>query len=193
MSVARQRAVSPCRARRRGLSSESPSAVRPIVARRANLPSTAPGPAPTREAADGCALVCAFAEYAERERLPCKTIIRDHEAKYTSEFDRAFTRRGIDVTPVGPRAPNLNAFVEPWIQSLRHEALDHFIVFGLAHFDHIVAEFVTYYHDCRPHQGIGNRLINRPNDDCKLPIENVKQLRCELRLGGLLKTYRRAA
>ncbi len=137
--------------------------------------------------------VRAFAAYAEREKLPCQTIIRDHDGRYTSDVDRAFTRRGIDVKPVGPRAPNLNAFIERWIQSLKHEVLNHFIVFGLAHFDHIVSEFVDYYHDCRPHQGIGNRLIGAEEFDAPPLIESIEQLECESRLGGLLKTYRRAA
>jgi putative transposase len=75
----------------------------------------------------------------------------------------------------------------------KHEALNHFVVFGLEHFDHIVREFVDYYHDCRPHQGIGNRLINAAKDDERPLIKSVDQLRCESRLGGLLKTYRRAA
>lgn len=35
-----------------------------------------------------------------------------------------------------------------------HEALNHVIVFSLVHFDH-VAEYVTYYHECSPHQGGG--------------------------------------
>jgi Integrase core domain/PEP-CTERM motif len=95
-----------------------------------------------------------------------------------------------EVKPVGPRAPNLNAFIERWIQSLKHEALNHFIVFGLAHFDHIVSEFVDYYHDSRPHQGIGNRLIVAEDSDRPPQIESVVQLECETRLGGLLKTYR---
>ena len=70
-----------------------------------------------------------------------------------------FTDRSIQVKPVGPRAPNLNAFVERWIQSLKHGALDHFMVIGLDHFDYIVREYATYYHEHRPHQGIGNTTI----------------------------------
>jgi putative transposase len=135
----------------------------------------------------------AFLAHAEREQLRCETIIRDHDGKYVADFDRAFTKRSIAVKPVGPRAPNLNAFVERWIQSLKHEALNHFVVFGLAHFDHIVREFVDYYHDCRPHQGIGNRLIGSEDSDVPPLIDGIEQLECESRLGGLLKTYRRAA
>ena len=89
--------------------------------------------------------------------------------------------------PVGPRAPNLNAFIERWIQSLKHEALNHFVAFGLAHFDHIVREFVDYYHECRPHQGIGNRLIGAEHDHVSAQIEGIEQLECESRLGGLLR------
>jgi len=135
----------------------------------------------------------AFLTHVEREQLPCATVIRDLDGKYTTDFDRLFTKRNIAVKPVGPRAPNLNAFVERWIQSLKHEALNHFIVFGLAHFDHIVSEFVDYYHDCRPHQGIGNRLIGAEDSDRPPLIDDVEQLECESRLGGLLRTYRRAA
>jgi putative transposase len=125
--------------------------------------------------------------------LPCETIIRDRDGKYTADFDRVFMKGGIAVKPVGPRAPNLNAFIERWIQSLKHEALNHFVVLGLAHFDHIVSEFVDYYHDCRPHQGIGNRLIGAGSQDVPPLVESIDQLECESRLGGLLKTYRRAA
>ena len=34
---------------------------------------------------------------------------------------------------VGPRAPNMNAFAERRVQSVRQECLEHFIVFGEAH------------------------------------------------------------
>lgn len=135
----------------------------------------------------------AFLAHAEQHNLRCETIIRDHDGKYTADSDRVFQKRGIAAKPVGPRAPNLNAFIERWIQSLKHEALNHFVVFGLAHFDHTVREFVDYYHDCRPHQGIGNRLIGADAEDVPPLIDCIEQLECESQLGGLLKTYRRAA
>ena len=135
----------------------------------------------------------AFLAHAEREQLSCATVMRDLDGKYTADFDRVFMKRSIAVKPVGPRAPNLNAFVERWIQSVKHEALNHFVVFGLQHFDHVVSEFVAYYHDCRPHQGIGNRLIGADETEGPPLIESIEQLACESRLGGLIKSYRRAA
>ena len=135
----------------------------------------------------------AFLKHVGEQDLKCQTIMRDWDGKYTSDFTSVFTDRSITVKPVGPRAPNLNAFVERWIQSLKHEALNHFVVFGLAHFDHIVREFVDYYHERRPHQGIGNRLIAGKGDDEASAITCVEQVHCESCLGGLLKSYRRAA
>ena len=113
------------------------------------------------------------------------------DEKYTCDFTSAFSDPDIRVEPVGPRTPNLNAFVERWIQSLKHEALNHFVVFGPAHFDHIVCEFVDYYHERRPHQEVGNRLLAGKG---KAPtITSTDQVRCESRLGGLLMSYRCAA
>ncbi len=86
----------------------------------------------------------------------------------------------------------MNAFIERSIQSLKHEALNHFVVFRLP-LRSYRAEFATYYHDCRPHRGIGNRLIGGDNSDGPPLIEGIEQLECESRLGGLLKTYRRTA
>ena len=135
----------------------------------------------------------AFLNHVQREQLGCATIMRDLDGKYGPDFDRYFTDRSIKVKPVGPCAPNLNAFVERWIQSLKYEALNHFIVFGLEHFDHIVSEYVAYYHECRPHQGIGNRLISEGEEDEPPAVTSLDQVRCETRLGGILKHYYRAA
>lgn len=135
----------------------------------------------------------AFLQYVGEQEMKCHTIMPDWDGKYTNAFTSVFTDRSICVKPVGPRAPNLNAFVERWIQSLKHEALNHFIAFGLEDFDHIVREFVSYYHDRRPHQGIGNRLIDEEEAGDVAPIESIDQLRCRSRLGGLLKSYSRAA
>ena len=135
----------------------------------------------------------AILAYAEREQLGCSMILRDYDGKYVRDFDRAFTDRGITMKLVGPRAPNLNAFVERWIQSLKHEALDHFFVFGLEHFDVIVREYLTYYHECRPHQGMENKLLSAKQTEEPPAIVSLDELRCQKRLGGLLKHYYRAA
>ncbi|MBN1911756.1 MAG: hypothetical protein JW818_18590, partial [Pirellulales bacterium] len=79
----------------------------------------------------------------------------------------------------------------------KQEALDHFMCFGKAHFDYIVSEYVSYYHDCRPHQGLDNKLLpsprGQPDEDAEaLPFEPAT-IKCEHRLGGILKHYYRDA
>ena len=44
-----------------------------------------------------------------------------------------------------------------------------------------------FYHTERPHQGIGNNIIEPP------PIIGEGEIICQERLGGLLKSYGRAA
>jgi putative transposase len=135
----------------------------------------------------------AFLTYFDGEQLECTILMRDLDGKFSADFDACFSKQGMRVKPVGSRAPNLNAFVERWIQSLKHEALNHFVVFGRKHFDHIVREYVTYYLKYRPHQGIGNRLIGNEAQTASVESVTVESIQCESRLGGLLKHYHRAA
>lgn len=52
---------------------------------------------------------------------------------------------GIDVIRVGPRAPNMNAFAERWVRTVRRECLDHFMILGEAHLRHLLKEYGTHY------------------------------------------------
>ena len=90
----------------------------------------------------------------------------------------------------------VNAYVEHFIQTIQQECLDHFVVIGQAHLDYIVAEFLRYYHELRPHQGLGNVTPDQAMTP-KRPETGVSGrmgpiVRDEW-LGGLLKSYRRAA
>ncbi|MBI1190955.1 MAG: transposase [Tepidisphaera sp.] len=60
------------------------------------------------------------------------------------------------VSPVSlaRRAPNLNAHVERFIQTLRDECPDGFIVMGAGHMDHLTAEFIDHYNRERPHSSL---------------------------------------
>jgi putative transposase len=57
---------------------------------------------------------------------------------------------GIKVKPVGVRGPNQNAVAERFVQSVKQECLDHFVVYGKAHLRHILSEYLAYYHQHRP-------------------------------------------
>ena len=63
------------------------------------------------------------------------------------------------------------------------------ILFREEHLRRVLSEFVEHYHAERPHQGIDNKLIARTNDE----PPNGNKVVVDKRLGGLLRSYRRAA
>ena len=130
-----------------------------------------------------------FLMQVEDEGEPITDVIHDWDTKYTQRFDALLKSEKIRVHRVGPAKPNLNAHAERFVHTLKQECLDHLVVLGEKHLNHIVREFVDYYHRCRPHQGIGNR----PPLDLDLPPPTSGEVVCDERLGGLLKHYCRKA
>ena len=122
--------------------------------------------------------------------MPITHFIRDRDNKFTDMFDTIIRSQGADRCRLPIRSPNLNAYAERFVQTLKHEALDHFIIFGKKHLNHLTSEFVSYYHHQRPHQGKDNKLL-LPTDS-SLPSTGGEVV-CEQRLGGLLKHYYRKA
>jgi putative transposase len=64
---------------------------------------------------------------------PARYLLRDFDGKFPAEFDSVLASSGTKVKKVGPIAPNLNAFAERWVRSIREECLNHFVVFGEEH------------------------------------------------------------
>lgn len=118
-------------------------------------------------------------------------LIRDRDAKFTAVFDMILRLAGIEPVPLPPRSPNLNAFAERFVRSIKEECLDRMICFGEASFRRTVTEYIDHYHAERPHQGKDNLLLfpQHPSD----PMARDGPVVCEERLGGLLRFYRRQA
>ena len=58
-----------------------------------------------------------------------------------------------------PRSPNLNAYAERFVRSIKEDCLDRMILFGEQGLRTALREFFAHYHSERNHQGLGNRLI----------------------------------
>ena len=121
----------------------------------------------------------------------CRYLIRDRDAKFSSGFDMIFRSAGIEPMPLPPRSPNLNAFAERFVRSIKDECLDRMIFFGEASLRHAVTEYVEHYHHERTHQSKNNRLLfpHHTSD----PPSCRGRIHCRERLGGLLKFYCREA
>ena len=121
-------------------------------------------------------------------------VFHDSYTKLCQAFDGVLKGKELRVRRLQPLSPNLNAFVERWIQSIQQECLNHFIVLGERHLNHLLSQYVEHYLTERPHQGldIGNELLvpRKPTDET---VPSRDQLICSVRLGGLLKSFSRSA
>ena len=86
------------------------------------------------------------------------------------------------------RSPNLNAFIERFIRSIKEECLGRVIPLGEAHLRELIHEYMAHYHAERPHQGLGGAFV-RPADDHAADGPLARRER----LGGLLNYYYREA
>ena len=116
-------------------------------------------------------------------------LIMDRDPKFTKAFRGLMRGEGIQSLRLPSRSPNLNAHIERFFGSLKPECLDRPILFGEQSLRNAVREYLVHYHTERNHQGLDNELIipfERP-PDTDAPVEATE------RLGGLLRSYRRAA
>jgi putative transposase len=120
-------------------------------------------------------------------------LIKDGDTKFTEKFDEVFKSEGIKVKRLPYASPNLNAFAERFVQSIKNECVDQFVVFGEGHLRYLVREYEQHYNTVRPHQGLGNRtigIVSMPPPDGEADSAEIE---CESRLGGLLRHYHRRA
>ena len=140
----------------------------------------------------------AFLDHAKTEGLQTKIVMRDRDSKFENGFDTVIEDGGAEIQKTAHRAPNQNAFIERWVQSIGQECLDHFLAFGEQHLDYLVSEYVAYYHLERPHQSLDNDPPLRTPGTDKPPDQDepsigTDHIQCQTRLGGLLKHYFREA
>ena len=117
-----------------------------------------------------------------------RLLVHDRDTKFCDGFRSVLRRAGIRPLALPPRSPNLNAFAERWVRSVKEECLDRLIFFGTPSLLRALREFETYYLEERPHQGLGNELVQPPTR-----TGGDGAIERHERLGGLLNHYRRRA
>jgi putative transposase len=121
---------------------------------------------------------------------PYRYVLHDRDTKFCASFRSVLAEGGVNTIPLPARSPNLNAFAERWVRSVKHECLSKLILFGERPLLRTLAEFSTHYHHERNHQGKGNKLLFPHAGD---ELRHLGKVACRQRLGGLLKYYGRAA
>jgi transposase len=118
-------------------------------------------------------------------------LIHDRDTKFTDSF-RAIVKSGhVEPLKLPARSPNLNAYAERWVKSVKDECLSKLILFGEKSLRRALREYLIHFHIERNHQGKDNVLL--------FPVTTKAEKRtngsvgCKERLGGLLKYYHREA
>ena len=116
-------------------------------------------------------------------------LIHDRDPLYTKEFLGIVAGSGIRAIKLPPRSPNLNAYAERFVRTIKESCLDQMIFFGEDMLRNAIRELVTHYHLERNHQGVENRLL------VPLEITSTRTLVVQKRerLSGLLNYYYREA
>jgi transposase InsO family protein len=116
-------------------------------------------------------------------------LVRDRDAKFTTNFDAVFTADGVRIIKTPVRAPRANADAERWVRTVREECLDWTLIWNRRHLERVLSVYVQHYNAARPHRGIDlNAPIGlTPITDHSAPIERTNLL------GGLIHEYRRVA
>ena len=115
-------------------------------------------------------------------------LIHDRDPLFTDDFLATLAGVGVESVKLPPRSPNLNAYAERFVRSIKESCSDQLILFGERSVRTAIQEFVAHYHHERNHQGLENKLI--------APAvgvgENAGAIQRRERLGGLLNYYYRA-
>ena len=118
-------------------------------------------------------------------------LLHDRDTKFCPAFRDVLRSAGVRPVVLPPQSPNLNAFAERWIRSIKQECLSKLILCGEASLRRALTEYIVHFHWERNHQGKANQLLFPTRAADRGGIRTG--VRCEERLGGLLKYYRREA
>jgi putative transposase len=118
----------------------------------------------------------------------CRYLLHDRDTKFTRSFRAIIVSGGVEPLALPARSPNLNAYAERWVRSVKEECLSKLILFGERSLERAVSNYVDHFHAERNHQGKGNVLLFPREADRK----REGPVQCRERLGGLLRYYHRA-
>ena len=118
-----------------------------------------------------------------------RLLIHDRSTLFSEQFREILSSAGVESLRLPARSPNLNAFAERFVRSIKESCLDRLVLIGESTLRRAISEFILHYHMERNHQGLDNKIIcpEFPEFPSHGPIN------CRERLGGMLRYYHREA
>lgn len=122
-------------------------------------------------------------------------LIRDRDGKFPVLFDDVLADAGIRTVLTAVRAPRMNAVMERWVRTCRHELLDRTLIWNQRHLLQVLREFEQHYNRHRPHRTLQQAAPLRALPEPITDPGRIAHLaiRRHDRLGGTLHEYRHAA
>ena len=119
----------------------------------------------------------------------CRYLLHDRDSKFTKSFRAIIASGRLEPLVLPAHSPNLNAYAERWVRSVKEECLSEVILLGERSLRRTLSDYVEHYRAERNHQGKGNILLfPRGTNICR-----DGPVRCRERLGGLLRYYHQEA
>jgi putative transposase len=82
-------------------------------------------------------------------------LIHDRDPLYTAEFIDIIAGCGIEGVKLPASSPNLNAYAERFVRTIKEDCLNRMLFFGEDMLRRSIQEFVTHYHEEREPSGFG--------------------------------------
>jgi putative transposase len=83
----------------------------------------------------------------------CRYLLHDRDTKYTQSFRAIIASGQVEPLALPARSPNLNAYAERWVRSVKEECLSKVILFGERSLRRALSDYVEHFHAERNHQG----------------------------------------
>jgi putative transposase len=117
-------------------------------------------------------------------------LIRDGAGQFITAFDEVFHSTGTTIIRTPPYTPVANAYTERWVGTVRHELLDHTLIWNRVHLERLLDEYIAHYNTRRPHRSLGQRA---PNDRDVVAYRPGQPIRRHPICNRLINQYRQAA
>jgi transposase InsO family protein len=89
-------------------------------------------------------------------------LIHDRDPLFSASFRATLGAVGVETVKLPARSPNLNAYAERFVRSIKSECLSRMIPLGESHLRVSIRAFVAHYHLERNHRCFRHQLLLRP-------------------------------